>query len=162
MSIVPANSGTAPKLPVDPTWSARMAVCGLQLRPKRNSVTGTSRKKRIASNTTERTIPTVVRMAMLEAATNNTSTNRSTRLRARKSGEILLQANTPPNTASAILQMANRRRLVALYSTRRAEVSINRSSACMETASPAVKFLTLFRNSSSSAGASDRCASGRP
>ena len=30
MSAVPANSGTAPNEPDDPTWSARIAICGLQ------------------------------------------------------------------------------------------------------------------------------------
>ena len=39
---VPANSGTAPNAPVEPTWSARMAVCGDHSRPNRNSVIGTA------------------------------------------------------------------------------------------------------------------------
>ena len=29
ISSVPANSGTAPNAPDEPTWSARIAVCGL-------------------------------------------------------------------------------------------------------------------------------------
>ena len=41
-----AKSGTAPKEPELPTWSARKAVCGLQCRPKRNSWAGTRSKKR--------------------------------------------------------------------------------------------------------------------
>ena len=44
---VPANSGTAPNAPDEPTWSARSAVCGLHCRPNRNSVIGTFWKKRI-------------------------------------------------------------------------------------------------------------------
>ncbi len=67
ISKVPVNSGTAPKLPDEPTWSARIAVCGLQLSPNRNSVIGTCWKNRIASNSTDRTIPMVVKIAMLEA-----------------------------------------------------------------------------------------------
>ena len=47
---VPANSGTAPKAPDEPTWSARSAVCGLHCRPNRNSVIGTFWKNRINSN----------------------------------------------------------------------------------------------------------------
>ena len=83
ISKVPVNSGTAPKLPEEPTWSARIAVCGLQLRPNRNSLNGTSRKKRIASNNTDSTMPMVVRIAMLDAATRSPFIVRSTLLRAR-------------------------------------------------------------------------------
>ncbi len=63
ISSVPANSGTAPKAPEEPTWSARSAVCGLHSRPNRNSVTGTLSKKRSDSNSTDSTMPTVVRIA---------------------------------------------------------------------------------------------------
>ena len=38
MSAVPANSGTAPKEPDDPTWSARIAICGLHEVPNRKSM----------------------------------------------------------------------------------------------------------------------------
>jgi hypothetical protein len=58
MSEVPANSGTAPKAPDEPTWSARIAICGLQLVPKTNSLTGTMPKNREASKTIDSTIPT--------------------------------------------------------------------------------------------------------
>ena len=64
ISNVPANNGTAPKAPEDPTWSSRMAVCGLHFKPNKKSSGGTALKKRMASNTTERTIPTVVTMAI--------------------------------------------------------------------------------------------------
>ena len=40
ISSVPTSTGTAPKAPDDPTWSARIAVCGLHCKPNRNSVTG--------------------------------------------------------------------------------------------------------------------------
>ena len=46
---VPRNTGTAPKAPAPATWSARMAICGSQRRPKKNSCGGTSRKKAQAS-----------------------------------------------------------------------------------------------------------------
>ena len=99
-SSVPANSGTAPKAPDEPTWSARMAVCGLHSSPNRNSVTGTRPKKRSASNSTEATIPIVVSTATLEASHSNTRTNFSTRRRAANPGRIRLSANTVPASAS--------------------------------------------------------------
>ena len=86
ISSVPVNSGTAPKAPDEPTWSARMASCGLQFRPNRNSVIGTIWKKRIDSNSTEMTMPMVVKMAMLEARISAPRTMVSTRLRARSAG----------------------------------------------------------------------------
>ena len=42
MSSVPVNRGTAPNAPEAPIWSARIAICGLQSNPNRNSVTGTA------------------------------------------------------------------------------------------------------------------------
>ena len=38
MNAVPQNRGMDPKAPDDPAWSARIAVCGLQVVPNRNSV----------------------------------------------------------------------------------------------------------------------------
>ena len=46
---------TPPKAPELPTWSSRMAVCGLHSAPNRNSVNETRRKKRMASNRSEST-----------------------------------------------------------------------------------------------------------
>ena len=46
---VPRKTGTAPKAPAPATWSARMAICGSQRRPKKNSAGGTSRKNAQAS-----------------------------------------------------------------------------------------------------------------
>ncbi len=43
---VPTKSGRAPKAPVEPTWSARIAVCGLHWVPNRKSATGMVEKKR--------------------------------------------------------------------------------------------------------------------
>ena len=73
ISSVPAKSGTAPKAPELPTWSARIAVCGLHCRPNRNSCIGTCAKKRRASNSSDRTMPTVVKTAIVEQAISTIS-----------------------------------------------------------------------------------------
>ena len=44
ISRVPMKTGTAPKAPAPATWSSRMAICGSQRRPNRNSCNGTRRK----------------------------------------------------------------------------------------------------------------------
>jgi hypothetical protein len=86
MSVVPTKSGTAPNAPEDPTWSARMAVCGLQCRPNRNSHQGDRAKKRTVSNSTENTIPTVVSTATIEHVSRIVLTILSTEFRARNNG----------------------------------------------------------------------------
>ena len=101
MSSVPTNSGMAPKAPDAPTWSARMAICGLHSVPKRKPVTGTAWKKRIDSNSTESTIPMVVRMAIVELTMSRPSTIRSTEFRARLSGSMVRQAMALQNAARA-------------------------------------------------------------
>ena len=53
ISMVPTNSGTAPNEPDEPTWSSRIAVCGLHEVPNTNSKIDTDSKKRRASNSTE-------------------------------------------------------------------------------------------------------------
>ena len=63
ISSVPVTSGTMPNAPDEPTWSARIAVCGLHCRPNRNSSGETFSKKRTVSNSTENTMPMVVRTA---------------------------------------------------------------------------------------------------
>ena len=68
MKAVPQNSGIEPNAPDEPAWSARIAVCGLQVVPNRNSVGLTSLKKRRLSNSSDRTMPSVVRMAISDAA----------------------------------------------------------------------------------------------
>ena len=103
---VPANSGTAPKAPELPTWSSRMAVCGLHSVPNRNSVNETRRKKRTASNRSESTMPMVIRTATVEHAIRKKRSTRSTRLRARSSGVIRPSRHhsapaAKPNTATA-------------------------------------------------------------
>ena len=67
MKTVPQNSGIEPKAPDEPAWSARSAVCGLQFVPNRNSVGLTSLKKRRLSNSSDRTMPSVVRIAISDA-----------------------------------------------------------------------------------------------
>src|SRR3546814_6852685 len=62
MKMVPQNSGIAPNAPDEPAWSGRIAVCGLQLVPNRNSMGETRLKKRSDSNRSERTMPSVVRI----------------------------------------------------------------------------------------------------
>ena len=98
---VPANSGTAPNEPDEPTWSARSAVCGLHCRPNRNSVTGTCWKKRIDSNSTENTMPAVVAIETAAASQKAAVTQRSTRLRARKSLVTWRRALATPTAARA-------------------------------------------------------------
>ena len=85
MSAVPANSGTAPKDPDEPTWSARIAICGLHEVPNRKSIGDTMAKKRKASKATEATIPSVVNTAIVEQPMRIHSMTRSTPLRARNS-----------------------------------------------------------------------------
>ena len=89
ISIVPANTGIAPNAPDAPTWSARMAVCGLHSSPNRKSTGETLVKKVSASNSSDSTMPTVVRMAMIEATISIDRMTRSTRFRARMAGETL-------------------------------------------------------------------------
>ena len=75
---VPQNSGTAPNAPEEPTWSARIAVCGLHCSPNRNSYHGTLPKKRQASNATDAMMPTVVSTAISEQPISSHSMMRST------------------------------------------------------------------------------------
>ena len=158
--MVPVNSGTAPKAPDDPTWSLRIAVWGLHSRPKRNCVIGTSRKKRIASNSTEKTMPTVVKTAMLDATISRPRTIFSTRFRARKSGRILDQATAPLRTASATAKIASSRWLVWRSSTYRSPAPDITSSTCPATTSPEARLRTLFRNRFSSPLGSDCTSTG--
>ena len=106
---VPANSGMAPKAPELPTWSSRIAVCGLHLVPNRNSVNETRRKKRMVSNRSDSTMPMVINTATVEHTTKKTRTARSTRLRARRSGvmrpsrhQIALAAKPSAATAATV------------------------------------------------------------
>ena len=61
------NTGTAPKLPDDPTWPSLIDICGLQCVPNKNSVTATDSKKRSVSNNNDNTIPSVIKMANIDA-----------------------------------------------------------------------------------------------
>jgi hypothetical protein len=103
ISSVPAKTGTAPKAPDEPTWSARIAVCGLHWSPNRKSRGGTRSKKRAASNTRDRTMPIVARIAISEQAANRARRTVSTTGRARSAGDTRVQASVPSAgpTASA-------------------------------------------------------------
>ena len=70
MRNVPASTGTEPNAPVEPTWSGLMATWGLHLSPNRNSCTGMTLKNLMDSKITDRTIPRVVKMAMVAQAMN--------------------------------------------------------------------------------------------
>ena len=69
ISKVPRNTGIAPNAPDPRLWSARSAICGSQLSPKKKSKGDTIPKNRSASISSETTMPRVVRIAMTEAAT---------------------------------------------------------------------------------------------
>ena len=100
MRSVPVKRGTMPNAPEAPTWSERIAVCGLHSTPKRKSKGDTLRKKRSASNSTDSTMPAVVRMATVELATMKTRTAPSTWLRARNRGETRRHMRTRPSSAT--------------------------------------------------------------
>ena len=101
ISSVPRNTGTAPKAPAPATCSARMAICGSHRRPKKKSAGGTSAKKAQASQSSETTMPTVVKIATTEQNTMKPVSARSTLLRARNRGERRARARKRPASMSA-------------------------------------------------------------
>jgi hypothetical protein len=101
INAVPANSGTAPNEPEAPTWSARIAVCGLHCRPNRNSIGDTDWKKRNDSTSTDSTMPMVVNTATVEQPINVHRISCSTRLRARSCGVMRRSSSQPPPVPSA-------------------------------------------------------------
>ena len=112
MSAVPANSGTAPNEPDDPTWSARMAICGLHDVPNRKSSGEMCEKNRKASKATEATMPMVVNTAMVEQPISIHSTTSSTRLRARSSGVMRLRTTRIVPTAMTMTSTVSAMRLM--------------------------------------------------
>ena len=70
MRNVPASTGTDPNAPVEPTWSGLIATWGLHFSPNRNSRMGMTSKNLMDSKMTDKTIPTVVKMAMVAQAIN--------------------------------------------------------------------------------------------
>ena len=115
MSAVPANNGTAPNEPDDPTWSARIAICGLQEVPNRKSMGEMIAKNRKASKATDATMPIVVNTAIVEQPSSSHSVTRSTPLRARNCGvmraRIMMTAPiaiTMTSTVSAMRLMPRR------------------------------------------------------
>jgi len=107
MSPVPTSSGITPNAPLDPTWSSRMAICGLQFSPNRKSNSGTASRKRRVSNSSDKAIPTVVRIATRELAARSPSRTRSPRTwRARRpSGAAMSEGRVPPRTAATVCAM---------------------------------------------------------
>ena len=101
ISAVPANSGTAPNDPDEPTWSARIAICGLHEVPNRKSIGEIIEKNRNASNATEATMPMVVNTAIVEQPISSHSMTRSTRLRARSSGVMLRTHGESPRRSTS-------------------------------------------------------------
>ena len=93
---VPAKTGMAPKAPEEPIWSERMDICGLQFRPNKNSFTGIILKKRIASKSTDNTMPIVVKMAKDAQATRKKVKIFSTWFLALRIGVILCLAINAP------------------------------------------------------------------
>ena len=67
-------------------------LCGAQLVPNNSSIGDTSWKKRIDSNSSDSTMPKVIRIATSEASSRNAMTIRATRVRARKSGLMRVKA----------------------------------------------------------------------
>ena len=72
------------------------------------AVKGTCPKKRIASKSTESTMPMVVKIATSELTMRNTMTARSTWLRARSSGRMRRQPFPTPPAASEMATTAER------------------------------------------------------
>ena len=75
-------------------------VLGFQCVPRRNSQKGVVSKKRIDSNSTDSTIPIVVKIAMTEQRISTPLTMFSTLLRACSFGPAFLQAKSPATMAS--------------------------------------------------------------
>ena len=127
---VPVNSGTAPNAPDAPTWSARIAVCGLHDRPNRKSSNDTCWKNRNASTNTDRKMPIVVRIATHEAAISSNSMAFSTRLRARNSGRTRRYAHAstriPSTTTAARRKVAARRAQLGVALRRRGDLGARR------------------------------------
>jgi hypothetical protein len=78
MKIVPQNKGIEPNAPDEPTWSARIAVCGLQCSAEQEFAGRHHLKKRRLSNISDSTIPSVVRIAISDAARSSAIIHRST------------------------------------------------------------------------------------
>ncbi len=87
ISTVPQNSGMPPKVS-----GCGAPLVGAQVVPNSSSAGETRRKKRIDSNSSDSTMPNVVRIATSDASSSTAITIFSTRLRARKSGWMRVKA----------------------------------------------------------------------
>ena len=104
---VPQSSGNRPKSPTLPVPVVEKR--GFQVVPKKISTGLTMPKKRMVSDSIDRTMPTVVRMAITEQITISARTASSTWLRARRVGEMRRSVHTAPATAQAAITEADRR-----------------------------------------------------
>ena len=89
-----------------------MAICGLQLSPNRNSVSGTFWKKRMDSNSTLATMPMVMNTAKVEHRVSRISMARSTWLRARRAGWMRPSTRKAAMAATLSASAARARRLI--------------------------------------------------
>ena len=148
---VPRNTGTAPKAPAPATWSGRMAICGSQRSPKKNSCGGTISKKAQASQSSEAMMPTVVRIATTAQASMNQSRNRSTPVRARKRGESRARAKKRPASISASAVTKRAMRTMPCQRTSRSAAAATSAEGSVK-ALPAATFLISASSSERSRG----------
>ena len=161
ISAVPANSGTAPKEPDEPTWSARIAVCGLQEVPNRNSIGETIEKKRNASKATEATIPMVVKTAIVEQPISSHSMTRSTRLRARSSGVMRERTAITAPMAITMTSTVRAMRLMPRRCRYSAEAARTASLTVDAGTLPATRLRTSFMTSDRSFAERSRTPAGQ-
>ena len=159
--MVPANRGIAPNVPSLATWSDLIAVCGLQLKLKRNSVRGTLPKNRMVSNKSERTIPTVVIIAISEQTRRKILKTRSTEMRARNFGEIRLRANIRQPRHKAMTTANSAKDPMCHQSFRRLAASITEGSPRRLEILPSAMFLTSFNRRPSLSSGKDLYCSDR-
>ena len=95
----PGENRIAPNEPSEATWSSRNAICGLHSKPNKNWKGDTFSKNRKDSNKSERTIPIVVRMAMVEAMTQKDHADAFDQVPRAEVGAYKLQSKVMPKIA---------------------------------------------------------------
>ena len=98
---MPQSSGMIPSSEAPP----RPENDGDQVSPKKKSCQGYCEKKLLASNSIDRTMPTVVRIAIVEANIKSASSTASTMLRARNNALVRDTAKASPITDTPITTM---------------------------------------------------------
>ena len=161
MSAVPANSGTAPKEPDEPTWSARIAICGLHDVPNRKSIGEIMEKKRNASKATEATMPMVVNTAIVEQPINIHSMTSSTRLRARSSGVMRERTRITAPMDNTMTSTVSAMRLMPRSSMYSADAPPTASLTDAAGTLPATRLRTSFMTSDRSFADRSRTPAGR-